>query len=167
MPRLVSTWKYSKSKKKSNSQVDGHSFACRGHLALLSSSFEFPSCFFSLSVGWLFTTNTSPALSVSQTPSSHKNLISLLSPNWILWLVPNKQVAVGAVCPRSQHLRSYLLRLTRPTTWRHPQRRPGRQNQEDQATKSKPSHLTMSQKCHDKSNKLKRKMTLHCSVVWY
>ena len=58
--------------------------------------------------------SSSSSCSVCQTVLlviSHKDLISGLSQLDLLGgrLVPNKQVAVGAVCPRSQHLRSYLL----------------------------------------------------------
>ena len=55
-----------------------------------------------------------------------------------LMLVPQKQVATGGLSALTKHLRSYLPPPeTRPTTWRHPQRRPGRQNQEDQCNDSK------------------------------
>ena len=123
VPRwVVDTWKYSKSKNECNAQVDGHCFARRQHsvqsslllkvwIALLPSS---------LSLGVTF---SPPILLLCPLdgkfvkqpgPSQTWSLVSL---NWISWQgwFLHKQVAVGAVCPRSQHLRrSYLLLLVGP-----------------------------------------------------
>ena len=68
---------------------------------------------------------------------SWPDLISGLSQLDLLALM-HKQVATGGLSALTKHLRSYLPPPeTRPTTWRHPQRRPGRQNQEDQCNDSK------------------------------